>query len=226
MPAAFSPRLDVLSPPQRRLWSELTAVRSSFVLYGGTAIAVHLGHRASIDFDFFGTARFDPDRVYGSLPFLRGAEVLQKASDTLTCLVDRQGEVRVSFFGVAGLAAVREPVVSPDNQLPVAALIDLAATKAAVIQKRAQAKDYIDLDAILSRGISLSATLAAAKHIYGRAFNPQITLKALTYFADGDLPSLPVDIRLRLIQVVKSVSLDHLPDLEALRRIPPSGAAR
>lgn len=164
--------------------------------------------------------------MYGSLPFLRGAEVLQKASDTLTCLVDRQGEVRVSFFGVAGLAAVREPVVSLDNQLPVAALIDLAGTKAAVIQKRAQAKDYIDLDAILSRGISLSATLAAAKHIYGRAFNPQITLKALTYFADGDLPSLPVDIRLRLIQAVKSVSLDHLPDLEALRRIPPSGAAR
>jgi hypothetical protein len=216
-------RLDILSPPQRRLWNELTPLRSEFVLYG-TAVALHLGHRASIDFDFFTSTRFDPDWLYRSSPFLMGAEVLQKAADTLTCLVERQGEIRVSFFGVPGLGRVREPVVSPDNELPIASLIDLAGMKAAVVQKRAEAKDYLDLDAMLSHGIPLRAALAAAHHIYGHLFNPQITLKALTYFADGDLASMPVEVRQRLIGAVKSVRFDRSPDLEELRRIPPSGS--
>jgi Nucleotidyl transferase AbiEii toxin, Type IV TA system len=219
----FSPRLHILSMPQRRLWNELTPLRSKFVLYGGTGVALHLGHRASIDFDFFTSTSFDPDGLYRSLPFLTGAEVLQQAADTLTCLVDRQGEIRVSFFGIAGLGRVREPVVCPDNELPIASLIDLAGMKAAVVQKRAEAKDYLDLDAILSHDISLPAALAAAHHIYGHSFNPQITLKALTYFADGDLASLPAEVRQRLIGAVKNVHLDRLPGLEELRRMPPSG---
>jgi hypothetical protein len=49
----FEPRLDVLPPSQVALWPDLRAVRESFVLYGGTALALRLGHRASVDFDFF-----------------------------------------------------------------------------------------------------------------------------------------------------------------------------
>ena len=56
----FLPRLDILPNPQRRLWDELAAVPVEFALYGGTAIALHLGHRHSVDFDFFGNRPFDP----------------------------------------------------------------------------------------------------------------------------------------------------------------------
>lgn len=50
----FKPRLDVLPEAQRRLWLQLAQTpRLGFVLYGGTAIALRLGHRPSIDFDFF-----------------------------------------------------------------------------------------------------------------------------------------------------------------------------
>jgi nucleotidyltransferase AbiEii toxin of type IV toxin-antitoxin system len=156
------------------------------------------------------------------LSFLHGAEVLQKAADNLTCLVDRSGAVRVSFSGVPDLGRVREPLVCRGNGARVAALIDLAGTKATVVQKRAEAKDYLDLDAILAHGVDLSAALAAAGHIYGRAFNPQITLKALTYFADGDLATVPAAVRQRLGEAVKGVYLDRLPDLDRLRRLPPS----
>ena len=52
MASDFTPRLDILPPPQRRLWDELAAIPPEFVLYGGTAIALHLGHRQSVDFDF------------------------------------------------------------------------------------------------------------------------------------------------------------------------------
>jgi hypothetical protein len=54
----FYPSLDVLTAAQLRLWSELSAVPEDFVLYGGTALALHLGHRTSVDFDFFSAGTF------------------------------------------------------------------------------------------------------------------------------------------------------------------------
>lgn len=67
---AFHPRLDILPPPQRRLWDELAAIPRAFVLYGGTALALWLGHRQSADFDFFGSETFTPQHLIGSLPLL------------------------------------------------------------------------------------------------------------------------------------------------------------
>lgn len=210
--------LEILPPPQRRLWDELACVPETFALYGGTAVALHLGHRVSLDFDLFGSHPFDPDHLYRALPILQDAEVLQKSSDTLTCLVHRGGEVRISFFGVPELGRIDDPLVAPDNGLRVAALRDLAGTKTAVVQKRAAAKDYLDLDAILSRGgVDLATALAASRQIYGNAFNPQITLKALSFFGDGDLTTLPPEVCRRLSRAVRAVDLDRLPSLERLR---------
>lgn len=77
-------------------------------------------------------------------------------------------------------------------------MLDLAGTKAAVIQQRAERKDYLDLAALLQAGVSLEQAIGAAGALYRESFNPMITLKALTYFADGDLPGLPADIQRRL----------------------------
>src|ERR1022692_2145644 len=71
MPATFEPRLDILPGSQRRLWPELDAVPSEFVLYGGTGLALQLGHRTSGDFDFFASSGFDPDHLRAQLPFFR-----------------------------------------------------------------------------------------------------------------------------------------------------------
>ena len=61
------PRLDVLPAAQRTLWPQLADVsRHSFVLYGGTAVALYLGHRESVDFDFFTNLPFQPDDLIGS----------------------------------------------------------------------------------------------------------------------------------------------------------------
>ncbi len=66
----FASRLNVLPKPQQQLWHELSAVPPSFVLCGGTAIALHLGHRQSVDFDFFGRNRFDAKKMLASVPLL------------------------------------------------------------------------------------------------------------------------------------------------------------
>ncbi len=208
---AFVPHLDILPPPQRALWPELTATLEGFTLYGETGLALRLGHRTSVDFDFFSNAPFDPDQLDVQIPYLRESERIQVAPNTLTCRVDRGGPVLLSFFGGLGLGQVAAPEVTNDTNLWIASLLDLAGTKAAVIQKRAEVKDYLDIAAILQHGIDLAMILAAGTVVYGRQFNPLITLKALTFFED--VPALPMEKRALLDQAVKSVDVATLPVL-------------
>lgn len=213
---ALVPALGILPSAQRRVWDELTAIPETFVLYGGTALALRLAHRQSVDFDFFGSFRFQPASLIGAMPFLAGATVIQQAPDTLTVLVDRGAPVRLSFFGVPGLRRLRQPERTNDIGLRVASLLDLAGTKAAVVQQRAEAKDYIDIDAILRDGrIDLPTALSAASAIYGAAFNPLVTLKALSFFDDGDLHRVPGEIRARLGEACRLVDPARLPILPA-----------
>ena len=65
-----------------------------------------------------------------------------------------------------------------------------------VVQKRAEARDYLDIDALLRHGVDLPTALAAGSVVYGRSFNPLITLKALSFF--DDVPMLYGEVRERL----------------------------
>lgn len=208
----FVPHLDVLPPEQRRLWGELRALPGYFVLYGGTAIALQLGHRRSVDFDFFAQQDLDMMALQTQMPFLTDAKVIQREPNTLSVLVDRGGAVRVSFFGVPRLPRLLRPLVAIDNGVQVASLVDLAGTKASVVQLRAEAKDYLDLDALIKHGnIDLPFALSAAQQLYGPTFNPQSTLKALSYFDDGNLSSLPDTVQRDLAAAARAVDLDRLP---------------
>ncbi|MGL5115653.1 MAG: nucleotidyl transferase AbiEii/AbiGii toxin family protein, partial [Beijerinckiaceae bacterium] len=68
------PRLDILPAPQQRLWAELDTTPEPFALYGGTALALRLGHRFSVDFDFFAPNRFKPAELRSRVPFLAGGQ--------------------------------------------------------------------------------------------------------------------------------------------------------
>jgi hypothetical protein len=72
--------------------------------------------------------------------------------DTLSVTIERGGPVKVSFFGVPGIPRLRPPHIAPDNGLQIASPLDLAGTKAAVVQRRAEAKAYRDIDALLQDG--------------------------------------------------------------------------
>jgi len=214
----FAPRLDVLPPPQRTLWDELEATPKEFTLYGGTAITLQLGHRWSVDFDFFGSEDFNPLELFERVPFLAGGEIVQEAPSTLTVWVDRSGDARVSFFGVPEIGEVESPLIARDNGIKVASLLDLAALKTVVVQTRAEAKDFIDLDALLRAGIDFSHALAAAEIIQGPSFNPQISLKAVSYFEDGNLRTLDASTKMRLQAAVRTVNLKRMPTLKFNRR--------
>ena len=207
------PNLSMLPPPQRELWPELGATPEAFTLYGGTALTLRLGHRSSVDFDFFSNAAFDPERLASTLPYLKDAERVQMGPDTLTCRVDRGGAVLVSFVGGIGLGQVAERDEVKGMALYVASLLDIAGTKMAVVQKRAEVRDYLDIDALLQHGVDLPTALAAGSVVYGRSFNPLITLKALGFF--DDVPMLSGEVRERLGAAVAAVDVTKLPVLTA-----------
>jgi Nucleotidyl transferase AbiEii toxin, Type IV TA system len=91
MLAKFEPRLDILPDSQRRLWPELDAIPSDFVLYGGTGLALQLGHRVSEDFDFFSSSSF------------------------LEAFVNRGGVVKVAFLGGLDCAGWKARNWRPDR---------------------------------------------------------------------------------------------------------------
>jgi hypothetical protein len=211
----FDPKIEILPMSQRKLWVEMGETPGHFVLYGGTALALRLGHRQSEDFDFFSNESFEPSALIRGVGYLKQARVDQRGDNTLTVVAERSGPVRLSFFGDLHMSHVYEPDLAPDNGLQVASLLDLAATKLRTIQQRAEVKDYRDLDAAIGSGISLAEGLAAAVAIYGKAFNSLATLKALTYFKDGNLPSLSGEIQERLLRAVTMIKLGELPRVVA-----------
>ena len=211
----FTPKLGILPPPQRSLWDELRQTPPEFVLYGGTALALRLGHRHSEDFDFFSNISFLPESLRKRIPYLESAEISQIEANTLTAIVERNGPVKVSFFGGLALNRVYDPEVTEDNKIQVASLLDVAATKLSTIQQRAQARDYEDVTAIVNAGISMAKAIGAATAVYGNTFNGALSLKALTYFSDGDLPNLSPAIQKKLRELAGQVNLAEIPQIQS-----------
>ena len=218
----FTPKLDILPAAQLTLWPELVATPEEFTLYGGTAIALRLGHRSSVDFDFFSTQPFAPEALMSSVPYLAGGTVRQMAPNTLTATVDRGGAVLLSFFGRLGLGQVAPAERASGPRFATASLLDLSGFKAAVIYQRAELKDYLDIHALLTKGdIPLAVMLAAAGVIYGREFNPLVSLKAISYHDDPALAGLSPGIRRDLIAAVRQVNVTSLPVLDPVRHRAP-----
>ena len=177
--------LTILPKPQLLLWEELSATPPEFVLYGGTAIALQLGHRESVDFDFFCHKTFDPQKLYDSIEYLAGSEIVELDRNTLTCLVHRgDGHVQCSFFGGLSMQSIDSPIPA-SNGIKIAPLLDLLASKCSTIQQRGEWKDYTDIATILERtDISLGQGIGAACAMFGEKFNPMASLKALVYTKD------------------------------------------
>lgn len=131
-PMVFKPDLTILPPSPALLWSELDVTPGHFTLYGGTALALRLGHRRSADFDFFSNQSFEPLELARTLPYLKGAEHVQVAPNTLVCRVERDGHVLVSFFGGLGPGQAAPREQAGGRSIYVASLLDVAGTKVAV----------------------------------------------------------------------------------------------
>ena len=131
--------LDILPADQRALWEhKLQAGFPGWVLYGDTALALRLGHRTSVDFDFFSAEPLVP-LEFRTEHALDG-DILQAEANTLSVL--HRG-VKLSFFGGLSLGVLHAPDLL--GRCPVASLDDLGAGKLAALVNRVELKDYLDV---------------------------------------------------------------------------------
>ncbi len=211
----MKPKLDILPAPQQLLWPKWALIPNNFVLYGGTAVALQLGHRESVDFDFFSDDVLNKNLLLDALPFLHDSVLVHPEPNTLNCIVALpEGSVKLQFLAGLGVWQKRldKPLICDDNQLQIATLRDLLATKLNTVQHRAEKKDYIDIHAMLKHGLVLSEGLAASIAVYGSTFDPGTTLRALCSFSDGDLTELSEEVKDGLCLAAKNVTA--IPDVD------------
>ena len=202
--------LDILPADQRALWEhKLQAGFPGWVLYGGTALALRLGHRASVDFDFFSARPLAP-LDFREEHALDG-DILQAEANTLSVL--HRG-VKLSFFGGLSLGVLNPPDFL--GECPVASLEDLAAGKLAALVNRVELKDYLDVAALLRHGSDLADLLAGANAVYRGEFPVAACLKSLTWFDDPALAELSGKDRLLLEQA--SLAVDQVTTVTASGR--------
>lgn len=181
----------ILPEAQQRLWRRLTEeagwLRSEgWYLAGGTGLALQLGHRLSVDFDFF-SARPGVQGIANRLRDMGAMTIMSEDTHTLYCTVDG---VKMSFIANYPPPLLRAPL--QEGHIDIAAVWDIALMKLVAIVQRATPRDYIDLAQILRGEIRLEALLEAGTQKYGDRWNPMIILRALTTFHDleGEMPKV------------------------------------
>lgn len=171
--------LEVLDDNQKEILPRLNFLaKKGYYLAGGTALALQLGHRTSIDFDFYTPQHFDSNGLISEIKkrFGEDATVILKQKDTL--FVNIAG-VDVSFFWY------KYPIIKKTvlfKGVPLASLADIAAMKLIAITHRPVKRDYIDIFFLL-RSFNLGQIFSLVSRKYPN-FNQYLALRALTYFED------------------------------------------
>lgn len=177
---------ETLAPGTKALFDKLTKIGlpGNFYLSGGTALALHLGHRESVDLDFFTQEEFEPENL---LQILKKELHLTEASmdsGTLNCFVDN---VKLQFLYFP-YRLLEEPQIL--DGIKVSSIQDVACTKLITISARGSKKDFIDLFFIMEE-FSLPDIFGFMKKKYSdQEYNLLHVLKSLVYFDDAeDQPS-------------------------------------
>ena len=172
---------EILSEKQQELLPLIRQFSREYYLAGGTAVALHIGHRRSIDFDLFKFSSVNHkkniDKIAGSrLPY----EVTWREAGQMNVTL---GEVKITFleypFQIAAARKFEDIIKVPE-------LIDLAAMKAYALGRRSKWKDYVDLYFILKNYFSIGQISARASKIFDQLFSEKLFRAQLNYFDDID----------------------------------------
>ncbi len=177
----------------------------SWILAGGTGLALHLGHRYSEDLGLFGNLPFDPSGLAEALSRVGRVRVQQSAADTL--------HVELNGFRV-GFLRTRTPFLFPGTvyrRLTVADPRDIAVMKVVAIGGRGSRKDFVDLFFYLKSGGTLAGVFSLLDRRYpGLDFNTYHLLKSLVYFEDAEEEPLPQMIRPAEWAAIKRLMIEEV----------------
>ena len=182
---------EVLPEIQQKVLRRLAPIvdQDGFYLAGGTAIALQMGHRQSIDFDWFRDQSLDDPHQYAGRLRRRGLawQLEQAAPGTLHGTVDG---VKVSFLYYQ-YPLIEERVTISGHSCTMASLRDLGCMKLAAVAQRGSRKDFVDIWALVEHGFELSEMLAGYRKKYATDDIAHL-LTSLTYFDDAELEPMPV----------------------------------
>ena len=174
-------RKEILTETQSKLLPIVKLFSKKFGLVGGTAIALHLGHRESIDFDLFSFNEFNNYSIKTKITKnLTIDEVLVNKKGEYTFLINK---VKFTFFQFPYKINYSE---SFGDIIKLPDILTLAAMKAFALGRRAKWKDYVDLYFILKAKHTISQITARGVGIFGNEFNEKIFRTQLAYFEDID----------------------------------------
>lgn len=172
---------EILNAAQQELLPLMAQFRQEYYLVGGTAIALHIGHRRSVDFDLFKMSAINHKKNLDKIVAAGfDHQVTRRVEEQMNLLV---GGVKVTFFQYSF------PVVPEDDfksifRLP--SLISLAAMKAYALGRRSKWKDYVDLYFLLTKHFALAEVADKATELFGELFSEKLFRAQLSYFDDID----------------------------------------
>ncbi len=146
-------------------------------MVGGTAIALHIGHRLSIDFDLFKLGNIKPKSIF--LKF-------EVAKEPFAITLNREGQLNLMCrnvkFTFINFDYEVPHVIVVEKAITIPTLLDLAAMKAFALGRRSKWKDYVDLYFIIKDHYTISMISSRAAEIFGDMFNEKLFRGQLSYF--------------------------------------------
>lgn len=173
--------LEVLNASQKKLLPLVRMFYDKFYLVGGTAIALQLGHRRSIDFDLFSFEKIDQRKIRNKIV---------KHHKINKTIIDEQDEYTIIIDGVK-MTFLHYPFKIKsskrfDDYIRMPDLATLAAMKAYALGRRAKWKDYVDLYWIMEKQSDILEIIKKAKAIFGAESNEKNFRAQLAYYKDID----------------------------------------
>jgi hypothetical protein len=190
--------LQALPPEQRQLFERMIRWPwlGEFYMAGGTALALQIGHRQSIDFDFFIEKPFDVQKTIRTLTEQGAFDLLNEDQDTINGSLDG---VKVSFF------KYQYPLlkdIGVHQTIRIAHRLDIALMKLEAIAGRGSKKDFVDLYFLLKE-YTVEQLLENYTQKYSAGTGNRYHLfKSLTYFEDAERQPMPL--------LIKTVAWDEI----------------
>lgn len=203
---------EILNENQIELLPLIGEFKREYYLVGGTAIALYLGHRRSIDYDLFKFSVLNRKKNLDKIQSLGFKPIVTwNVADQMNLIVN---EVKLTFFQYP--FQIKSNNVF-DGIVRIPDLLDLAAMKAYALGRRSKWKDYVDLYFLLNDKFTLGEISNRATEIYGDLFSDKLFRSQLSYFEDVDyseevdylIPTPPTEeeIKNRLIAISTTIEL-------------------
>ena len=170
---------EILDNNQLSLLDLVKSFRREFYLVGGTAIALHIGHRRSIDFDLFKATPFQTKKILDKIQNQEHKYLITRnVSGQLNLIIS---DVKFTFFEYPYIIEASEDF---EKKIKLPTLLDLAAMKAFALGRRSKWKDYVDLYFIIKNHFTFNEISTRAEELFDQQFSGKLFRGQLSYFDD------------------------------------------